>query len=140
MLEGLGLALQQAATASTINSACVDKRGDSTQLTPRKTHVVTACIEQASTLLLLLVLLQVARYLTPCMLAAAAAAGIQLKQIDPSAPLQDQGPFHLILHKLGPNPGACVYVGGCSRLSATGACRCVYAQTEAEEHPIEVCP
>lgn len=50
-------------------------------------------------------LLQVARYLTPRMLQTAAANGIELIQIDWTRTLLEQGPFHVIIHKLRPNAG-----------------------------------
>lgn len=48
---------------------------------------------------------QVARYLTPNMLATAAAQGIELCLIDYQRPLHEQGIFDGIVHKLRPNKG-----------------------------------
>lgn len=48
---------------------------------------------------------QVARYLTQRMLQTAANNNIQIKQIDYTQPLEPQGPFHVIIHKLRPNLG-----------------------------------
>ncbi|KAI8466129.1 MAG: inositol 1, 3, 4-trisphosphate 5/6-kinase-domain-containing protein [Monoraphidium minutum] len=45
------------------------------------------------------------RYLTPAVLAAAAAVGVELQLIDRSRPLGEQGRFDAILHKLGPDKG-----------------------------------
>lgn len=47
---------------------------------------------------------QVARYLTPGTLATAAKHGVALVQIDPHQPLDAQGPFNGIIHKLPPDP------------------------------------
>jgi hypothetical protein len=49
---------------------------------------------------------QAKRYLTPATLRAAAAAGLELAAIDTARPLEEQGPFDAILHKLGPDKGA----------------------------------
>lgn len=49
--------------------------------------------------------MQVARYLTPRMLETAAANGIELVQIDWNRSLLEQGPFHVIIHKLRPDAG-----------------------------------
>lgn len=48
---------------------------------------------------------QVARYLTQRMLQTAADNNIQIKQIDYTQPLEPQGPFNVIIHKLRPNAG-----------------------------------
>jgi hypothetical protein len=49
---------------------------------------------------------QVSRYLTPHMLEVASQAGLDLCIINPSVPLEQQGPFDAIIHKLRPNQGA----------------------------------
>jgi hypothetical protein len=46
----------------------------------------------------------VQRYLTPRMLQTAAEHKIVLKPIDYNQPLEPQGPFNVIIHKLRPNP------------------------------------
>lgn len=67
----------------------------------------------------LLIPAQVQRYLTPRMLQTAAEHKIVLKPIDYNQPLEPQGPFNVIIHKLRPNPskqyprGSCF---SCSRL------------------------
>lgn len=48
---------------------------------------------------------QVSRYLTPSMLAVAAGAGLELCLVDPAEPLELQGPFDAIIHKLRPDAG-----------------------------------
>lgn len=48
---------------------------------------------------------QVSRYLTPTMMATAAANNIELVLIDYTQPLAPQGPFSAIIHKLRPNQG-----------------------------------
>lgn len=48
---------------------------------------------------------QVARYLTPCMLEKAAASSIELVLIDPTQDIEQQGRFDAIIHKLRPNEG-----------------------------------
>lgn len=60
---------------------------------------------------------QVARYLTQRMLQTAADNNIQIKQIDYTQPLEPQGPFHVIIHKLRPNPGT-----GLRRMPSAAAC------------------
>eukprot|EP00775_Hariotina_reticulata_P014719 gene14719-14887_t len=47
---------------------------------------------------------KVSRYLTPRMLEVACQHNIQLIQIEYTRPLLQQGPFHIIIHKLRPNP------------------------------------
>eukprot|EP00983_Pelagomonas_calceolata_P071500 1151268-Pelagomonas_calceolata.AAC.8 len=48
---------------------------------------------------------QVSRYLTPSMKLAAANNDIELCLIDYMRPLNEQGPFDAIIHKLRPNKG-----------------------------------
>lgn len=51
---------------------------------------------------------QVARHLYPELLEAARAAGIECWPIDRAVPLEQQGPFSAIVHKVRGNPGQCV--------------------------------
>lgn len=71
-------------------------------------HTFCLAVVLLSAVCLLLHTTQVARYLTPKMLQAAAESNILLKQIDYSRPLAPQGPFDVIIHKLRPNPGVSV--------------------------------
>lgn len=48
---------------------------------------------------------QAAKHLHDNLLAKARAAGILVKPIDLTQPLDTQGPFDLILHKIRNNPG-----------------------------------
>lgn len=45
------------------------------------------------------------RYATPSIIAAAATKGVDIVLLDANAPLDTQGHFHAILHKLPPNHG-----------------------------------
>lgn len=66
---------------------------------------------------------QVARYLTPAMVQEAARHGVELVLINPDVPLEAQGPFNGIIHKLPPNKGMHTWVHS-TRAACSGSWCC----------------